>query len=103
MKNMFKITLALILVMSVIAFMFACGKDDAAETTGATNAPTESSDSGSDSGSDSDTLPGDDGSSSVEDDDSSSSSEEITISQNDKIPGVGDEDAAYGEGWSDPA
>ena len=102
MKNMFKITLALILVMSVIAFMFACGKDDAAETTGATNAPTES-DSGSDSSSDSDTLPGDDGSSSVEDDDSSSSSEEITISQNDKIPGVGDEDAAYGEGWSDPA
>ena len=102
MKNMFKITLALILVMSVIAFMFACGKDDAAETTGATDTPTESSDSGSDSGSDSDTLPGD-GSSSVEDDDSSSSSEEITISQNDKIPGVGDEDAAYGEGWSDPA
>ena len=99
MKNMFKITLALIHVMSVIAFMFACGKDDAAETTGATNAPTESSDSGSDS----DTLPGGDDSSSVEDDDSSSSSEEITISQNDKIPGVGDEDAAYGEGWSDPA
>lgn len=99
MKNMFKITLALILVMSVIAFMFACGKDDAAETTGATNAPTES-DSGSDSGSDSDTLPGDDGSSSVEDDDSSSSSEEITISQNENFPLNADPEEGCGEGWS---
>ena len=89
MKNLFKITLALILVMTVLAFMFACGKDDVTEG----GDTTESTESVSDSDSVSDSTGGDD----------SSSSEESKISQNDKIPGDANEDLGYDTNWSENA
>ena len=124
MKNTFKIILALVLVMTVMAFMFACG-DKGAET------QESSSESVSDSGTDSDTTANTDDSSntvdsdtvdsdtvdsdSISDSDSantgdtdsdsgedtgSSTTEKPTINPSDKLPGSYDEDAGYDDGWS---
>ena len=90
MKNLFKITLAIILVMSVLAFMFACGKNEAeaGDTTVADDTTTESTPDSTESGDDnteSDNVGGDDVTSDTGD----------KISQNDAIPGTPNEDLGY--------
>ena len=103
MKNLLKLTLAIVLVLSVVAFMFACGGDNAEGDGTSAGGGSESVTDNTNPGESDNTNPGESDNTNPGESESESDPDVSGIPGADKVPGDADEDAAYGDDWSENA